>query len=187
MADIIVQSGNSGEWSPLLDGRSDLEKYYSANRIVKNMIPTPYGPSDRRPGTYYVAELKDKAGRIAIGAQATSRAAAAPGDDDGIGKLSRGDIDLANQQGRSPVLRARDDHPVGADWWRGGGWKAVLGRDHRSGDGRGGPDLREVADPVHHLRPPQIFDSNIDTCLLSPRVKVLYKPGPGDTDHNGRC
>ena len=59
MADIIVQSFNAGELSPLLDGRSDMEKYYSGCRIHKNMIPLPYGPSERRPGTYYVAELKD--------------------------------------------------------------------------------------------------------------------------------
>lgn len=59
MADIIINSGNKGELSPLLDGRSDIEAYYSGNRIYKNMIPLPYGPSERRPGTYYVAELKD--------------------------------------------------------------------------------------------------------------------------------
>jgi hypothetical protein len=59
MADIIIYSGNAGELSPLLDGRSDLEKYYSGSRIYKNFIPLPYGPSERRPGTVFVSEIKD--------------------------------------------------------------------------------------------------------------------------------
>lgn len=59
MADLIIQSFNAGELSPLLDGRSDLEKYYSGVRIGDNMIPLPYGPAERRPGTYFVAECKD--------------------------------------------------------------------------------------------------------------------------------
>lgn len=57
--DLVQQSFNAGAWSPRLDGRSDLEKYYSACRISDNMIPTRYGPSERRPGLYYVAEVKD--------------------------------------------------------------------------------------------------------------------------------
>jgi len=59
MLDIITNSFNAGEWSPLLDGRSDLEKFYSACRLLDNFIPTRYGPAERRPGLYYVAELKD--------------------------------------------------------------------------------------------------------------------------------
>lgn len=56
---MIIQSFNAGVLSPLLDGRSDLEKYYSGVRVGDNMIPLPYGPSERRPGTYFVCELKD--------------------------------------------------------------------------------------------------------------------------------
>lgn len=59
MADIQVMSFNAGELSELLDGRSDLEKYYSGCRLSENMIPLPYGPSERRPGTYFVAECKN--------------------------------------------------------------------------------------------------------------------------------
>ena len=59
MADIIIQSFNAGELSPLLDGRSDLEKYYFGAREYVNMIPLPYGPAERRPGTVFVTELKD--------------------------------------------------------------------------------------------------------------------------------
>lgn len=59
MADIIIQSFNAGELTPKVDGRSDLEKYYFGAREYVNMIPLPYGPAERRPGTYFVAELKD--------------------------------------------------------------------------------------------------------------------------------
>ncbi|KKN77571.1 hypothetical protein LCGC14_0358460 [marine sediment metagenome] len=59
MADIIQRSFSGGEWSPLLDGRSDLEKFYSACRSALNMICTRYGPAVRRPGLYYAAEVKD--------------------------------------------------------------------------------------------------------------------------------
>lgn len=59
MADIQIMSFNAGELTPLVDGRSDLEKYYFGCRLMENFIPLPYGPAERRPGTYFVAELKD--------------------------------------------------------------------------------------------------------------------------------
>ena len=52
-------SSNAGELTPLVDGRSDLEKYYSGCRLLENMVPLPYGPAERRPGTYFVSEIKD--------------------------------------------------------------------------------------------------------------------------------
>jgi hypothetical protein len=57
--DLPIQSFNAGELSPHLDGRSDLEKYYSGCRVLENMIPLPYGDAERRPGTYFVAEVKN--------------------------------------------------------------------------------------------------------------------------------
>jgi hypothetical protein len=57
--DLIQQSFSGGEWSPDLDQRSDLEKYYSACRLLENMFPTRYGPAQRRPGLKFVAEVKD--------------------------------------------------------------------------------------------------------------------------------
>ncbi len=64
--DTIQQSFSGGEWAPKLDGRSDLEKYYTAARNMQNMIPTRYGPAERRPGLQFVAEVRDssKATRI---------------------------------------------------------------------------------------------------------------------------
>jgi len=53
----VIRSFNAGELSPLLDGRSDLAKYQAGCRILKNMLPTPYGAAVRRPGTKFVGKL----------------------------------------------------------------------------------------------------------------------------------
>lgn len=55
---IQIFSFNAGEWSPRLEGRVDLQKYYSSCRICENFIPMTHGPVQRRPGTYYVADAK---------------------------------------------------------------------------------------------------------------------------------
>jgi len=62
----IQNSFNAGEFSPLLFGRIDLEKYRSALAECTNFIPLAQGPVTRRPGTHYVAEVKDstKAARL---------------------------------------------------------------------------------------------------------------------------
>lgn len=57
-ANPLISSFNAGELSPLLDGRPDHAKYYAGCRIMENMIPLPYGPATKRPGTYFVAEAK---------------------------------------------------------------------------------------------------------------------------------
>jgi len=51
-------SFNAGELSPKLDARTDIEKYGSGCRILKNAIPEPYGAASRRPGTQYIAPTK---------------------------------------------------------------------------------------------------------------------------------
>ncbi|MCU0751538.1 MAG: hypothetical protein MUC40_00640 [Akkermansiaceae bacterium] len=56
----IVQhllSFNAGEWSPILDGRADLEKYQSAARVLENFIPTPQGALLKRPGMTYQGKM----------------------------------------------------------------------------------------------------------------------------------
>ena len=50
---------SAGEFSPLLDGRTDIEKYYNAVKTLENFIILPQGGIKRRPGTYYVSEVKD--------------------------------------------------------------------------------------------------------------------------------
>lgn len=57
----IQLSFNSGEWSPLMYGRVDLDAYKSALAICLNMIPLTQGPLTRRSGSYWVAEVKNSA------------------------------------------------------------------------------------------------------------------------------
>lgn len=49
-----VVTFNAGELSPLVDARSDVDKYRAGCRTLENMIPRIYGPAERRPGTKYV-------------------------------------------------------------------------------------------------------------------------------------
>lgn len=55
----IQSNFNAGEFSPLLYGRVDFEKYPSALSVSINGIPLVQGPWTRRPGTYFAAEVKD--------------------------------------------------------------------------------------------------------------------------------
>jgi hypothetical protein len=50
---------NSGELSPKLEGRIDIAGYQQGGRRVRNFVPMVQGGAQRRPGTYYVAEVKD--------------------------------------------------------------------------------------------------------------------------------
>lgn len=49
----------AGEWSPLLDGRSDLDKYDFACRTLENVRPLPYGGARMRAGLQYIAAAKN--------------------------------------------------------------------------------------------------------------------------------
>ena len=49
---------NSGEWSPLLIDRTDLEDYPAACRVMKNGYPRAHGPFVRRSGFRFVTEVK---------------------------------------------------------------------------------------------------------------------------------
>ena len=55
----LLSNFTAGEFSALLDGRVDITKYYNAAKTLENFLPLPYGGIKRRPGTYYVAEVKD--------------------------------------------------------------------------------------------------------------------------------
>lgn len=50
---------NAGEISPLMYGRVDLQKYHYGCKTLQNMLIWIQGPSFRRPGTEYIAEVKD--------------------------------------------------------------------------------------------------------------------------------
>lgn len=55
----IQTNFTSGQISPRLVGRVDLAKYANGLRDSKNMIVWPHGGATRRPGTYFVKEVKD--------------------------------------------------------------------------------------------------------------------------------
>ena len=44
---------NGGEMSPLMDGRTDSEKYATGCRLLENFIVRSYGGAFKRPGTRY--------------------------------------------------------------------------------------------------------------------------------------
>ena len=55
----IINSFTTGEWSPKLNGRVDVEQYYQSAESLLNMIVEFYGGAKKAPGTYFVAEVKD--------------------------------------------------------------------------------------------------------------------------------
>jgi hypothetical protein len=61
MARVAVQLTNftGGELSPRLDGRNDLAKYSSGCSTLENLVVYPHGSAARRPGTNFVAAVKD--------------------------------------------------------------------------------------------------------------------------------
>jgi len=62
----IISSLNAGEFSPLLGGRVDFEKYPKGLKLCENFIPLVQGPIMRRPGTVFAAEVKDSSKRTAL-------------------------------------------------------------------------------------------------------------------------
>lgn len=58
-AALISTSFANGEISPLIYGRPDLSQYQNSVRQLENFIVTPQGAITRRPGTYFVNEVKD--------------------------------------------------------------------------------------------------------------------------------
>jgi len=59
MINIPIISFSAGELSPLIDARTDIEKYSSGCRTLQNMIARMYGCAERRPGTKYIASSKN--------------------------------------------------------------------------------------------------------------------------------
>ena len=55
----LQPSMNAGEFSPRMVARTDFNKYPLACATLENMIPMPQGGATRRPGTRYVAAVKD--------------------------------------------------------------------------------------------------------------------------------
>jgi hypothetical protein len=57
-ATTIKTNSSAGELSPQLRGRLDLSKYANGNELQENFVSRVHGPAVRRPGTYFVAEVK---------------------------------------------------------------------------------------------------------------------------------
>ena len=51
---VAKTSFNAGEFSPLMEGRTDIARYASAVKHLENFLPTVPGPIRRRPGTRFV-------------------------------------------------------------------------------------------------------------------------------------
>lgn len=54
----MQNSFNAGEWSRLMDGRTDLEKHSKALTRMENFVIDPRGPAVYRPGLKYIAATK---------------------------------------------------------------------------------------------------------------------------------
>ncbi len=61
-----INAFNAGELSPLLEGRTDIAKYYSGCRTLENFLVLSYGGVTKRPGSEYIASAKaaDEAVRL---------------------------------------------------------------------------------------------------------------------------
>ena len=58
-ANPVQTTFSGGEFSPLIQGRVDSERYKTGLDICLNYIPTLQGPLVRRPGSKYIANAKD--------------------------------------------------------------------------------------------------------------------------------
>ena len=60
----IVTSLTGGEFSPLIEGRTDLQKYRTGCRTMENCRPLPQGPAQMRGGFHFVKEVKDSTKKV---------------------------------------------------------------------------------------------------------------------------
>ncbi len=65
-ANTSINAFNAGEFSPLLDGRTDIQKYYSGCQTLENMLVMSYGGAERRPGLSFIAEVKDSSKKVRV-------------------------------------------------------------------------------------------------------------------------
>jgi hypothetical protein len=66
MPAIPQRSFSGGELAPSLHARSDLAKYQSGAKTLRNMIVLAHGGASNRPGTKYIAEVKDSTERVRL-------------------------------------------------------------------------------------------------------------------------
>jgi len=76
MINQLISSFNAGELSPLLEARTNLDKYRNGCRVLENFLITPYGPANRRAGLQYIGKAKVASKRcrlVGLNLTATSR------------------------------------------------------------------------------------------------------------------
>ncbi|HBF39774.1 MAG TPA: hypothetical protein DDW50_20980 [Firmicutes bacterium] len=64
--DLLQPSFTGGEISPSLSYRTDLQRYATACKALKNWIVHPHGGTSNRPGTEFIAATKDNSKRSRI-------------------------------------------------------------------------------------------------------------------------
>jgi hypothetical protein len=52
--------------APSLHARSDLAKYQSGAKTLRNMMVHAHGGASNRPGTKYIAEVKNSSARVRL-------------------------------------------------------------------------------------------------------------------------
>lgn len=57
---ILVTNGTAGEITPLMDVRSDTQKYKNGMSLVRNGIVIPHGGIRKRPGTMHIQQVKSE-------------------------------------------------------------------------------------------------------------------------------
>jgi len=62
----IQSNFNGGVVTPLIFGRPDLDKYGTGLKTCLNFVPLIQGPVERRPGTGYIAEVKDSTKAVRV-------------------------------------------------------------------------------------------------------------------------
>lgn len=102
----IINALNAGEWSPLLDGRSDLQGYSASAYRMENFIPSIQGPAIGRAGTGFVRAVKDSTDRTWLVPFIKSRATAY--------QIEFGDLYCRFYYQRSPVVTGTTTTITGA-------------------------------------------------------------------------
>ena len=63
---LSIPSFTAGEMSDSMQGRTDFAKYFSAASRIENFVVLPHGPITRRPGTYFVSEVKTSSAKTRL-------------------------------------------------------------------------------------------------------------------------
>ena len=63
---LSIPSFTAGELSSSMEGRTDFAKYFNGASNIENFVVLPHGPITRRPGTYFVSEIKTSSAKTRL-------------------------------------------------------------------------------------------------------------------------